>query len=73
MRSRPPPPLPPHWQCILKYATLEEAILRANGNEFGLAAGVVTRDVERALTTAHALQAGQIWVNTYHHFDPAAP
>ena len=70
---RPPFLHPLPLQCILSYKTLEEAIRRANGNQFGLAAGIVTRDVDRALTTAHALQAGQIWINTYHHFDAAAP
>ncbi len=42
-----------------------EVLALANDTEFGLAAGVWTRDVRRAHTMARALEAGTVWVNTY--------
>jgi acyl-CoA reductase-like NAD-dependent aldehyde dehydrogenase len=42
-----------------------EALALANDTEFGLAAGVWTRDVNRAHKMARALEAGTVWVNTY--------
>lgn len=58
---------------ILKYKTLDEAIERANNNEYGLAASVFTRDVEQSIKVAHSLRAGSVWVNCYDVFDAAAP
>src|SRR5215212_2543406 len=42
-----------------------EVLALANDTEFGLAAGVWTRDVSRAHKMARAIQAGTVWVNTY--------
>jgi acyl-CoA reductase-like NAD-dependent aldehyde dehydrogenase len=42
-----------------------EALALANDTEFGLAAGVWTRDINRAHKMARALEAGTVWVNTY--------
>ncbi len=47
-----------------------DAIERANGTEFGLAAGVWTRDLDRAHRIAQQLEAGTVWVNTW--FDVVA-
>jgi acyl-CoA reductase-like NAD-dependent aldehyde dehydrogenase len=51
----------------------EDLIAKANDTMYGLAAGVWTSDVKRAHRVAHALQAGTVYVNCYHMFDPAAP
>jgi betaine-aldehyde dehydrogenase len=51
---------------VLSFETEEEVIARANDTEFGLAAGVFTRDLERAHRVVAALQAGTIWINTYN-------
>jgi len=51
---------------MLKFAGEEEAIERANGTEFGLAAGVFTRDLARAHRVIAALQAGTCWINAYN-------
>lgn len=43
-----------------------EAISLANGTIFGLAAGVWTKDINRAMRTAKKIQAGTVWINTYN-------
>lgn len=50
---------------ILAYADEEEVVRRANDTEFGLAAGVVTRDLARAHRIIHRLEAGICWINTW--------
>jgi len=50
---------------LLAYDSEEEAIRRANDTTYGLAAGVVTRDLARAHRTIHRLEAGICWINTW--------
>ena len=50
---------------ILIYDTEDEVIRRANATEYGLAAGVVTRDLNRAHRVIHKLEAGICWINTW--------
>jgi betaine-aldehyde dehydrogenase len=50
---------------ILTYQTEEEVIARANNTTFGLAAGLVTRDLTRAHRVIHQLEAGICWINTW--------
>lgn len=50
---------------ILTYDSEEEVIARANDTDFGLAAGVVTQDLNRAHRVIHALEAGICWINTW--------
>ena len=42
-----------------------DAIHRANATEFGLAAGVFTRDVDRARRVSRQINAGTVWTNTW--------
>jgi acyl-CoA reductase-like NAD-dependent aldehyde dehydrogenase len=49
------------------------AIALANDTIYGLAAAVWSRDIKKALRTAHAIRAGTVWVNCYNAYDPASP
>ncbi|WP_068118999.1 betaine-aldehyde dehydrogenase [Tropicimonas marinistellae] len=51
---------------VLAFETEEEALARANATEFGLAAGVFTRDLARAHRVVAAFEAGTCWINTYN-------
>ncbi|WP_137279518.1 betaine-aldehyde dehydrogenase [Pseudomonas rhizoryzae] len=50
---------------ILTYDSEDEVIHRANDSEYGLAAGIVTRDLARAHRVIHRLEAGICWINTW--------
>jgi aldehyde dehydrogenase (NAD+) len=58
---------------VLSFETEEEALALANDTEFGLGAGVFTRDVARAHRVAAAIRSGIVWVNTYRAISPVAP
>jgi aldehyde dehydrogenase (NAD+) len=52
-------------QSVLEFDSLEEAVAIANDTEYGLSAGIFTRDVATAHRVAGQLQAGQVQVNRY--------
>ena len=58
---------------VLTFASEEEAVSRANNTPFGLGAGIMTRDISRAHRLADALEAGNIWVNSYNLIPPGLP
>ena len=45
-----------------------EALSIANDTEFGLGAGLWTRDMNRAHRMGRGIQAGRVWINCYHHY-----
>ncbi|WP_066015631.1 aldehyde dehydrogenase family protein [Endozoicomonas atrinae] len=45
-----------------------EALAIANETEFGLGAGVWTRDMNRAFRMGRGIEAGRVWTNCYHHY-----
>jgi len=59
--------------AALPFEDLDEVIDRANNSEYGLAAGLWTRDVANAHYVANRLRAGTVWVNCYNVFDAASP
>jgi betaine-aldehyde dehydrogenase len=52
--------------CVLDFEGEDEVIARGNATEFGLSAGVFTRDITRAHRVVDRLEAGTLWINTYN-------
>jgi betaine-aldehyde dehydrogenase len=59
--------------AVLDFTTEDEAISRANATEFGLSAGVFTRDLSRAHRVIAALEAGSCFINSYNDAPVEAP
>jgi acyl-CoA reductase-like NAD-dependent aldehyde dehydrogenase len=57
----------------MPFDDLSDVVRRANDTEYGLAAGVWTQDIDRALTLAEDLESGTVWVNCYNVLDIALP
>ncbi|WAX58989.1 aldehyde dehydrogenase family protein [Jatrophihabitans cynanchi] len=58
---------------VSSFGTEEEAVLAANGTEYGLAAGLWTSDSARVHRIAARLVAGTVWVNTYKNISDLVP
>jgi len=51
---------------VLPFKTEEEAVNKANDTIYGLAAGVFTKDIQRAHRMVNQLEAGMCWINNYN-------
>lgn len=58
---------------IQKFHGEEEAVRLANDTDYGLAAGVFSKDISKALRVIRKIRAGITWVNTYGPVYPEAP
>eukprot|EP00258_Populus_trichocarpa_P029284 XP_024445303.1 aldehyde dehydrogenase family 2 member C4 [Populus trichocarpa] len=54
---------------LMKFKTIDEAIKKANNTKYGLAAGIVTKNLDVANTVSRSIRAGTIWINCYFAFD----
>jgi (Z)-2-((N-methylformamido)methylene)-5-hydroxybutyrolactone dehydrogenase len=58
---------------IIPFDTEDDAVRIANGTVYGLAAGVWTKSIRRALSMSERLEAGTVWVNTYRAVSYMSP
>ncbi|ONH69552.1 Aldehyde dehydrogenase 5, mitochondrial [Cyberlindnera fabianii] len=59
--------------AVSKFKTIDDLVDRANNSEYGLGAGIHTKDVNRAMDVSQRLEAGIIWINTYNDFHQNVP
>jgi len=60
-------------QCVIKFKDINDAIKKANTTHYGLAAGVITNDINKALTIANSVKGGSVWINCWDPCSPQAP
>jgi len=58
---------------LIRFRSEEEAIRLANDTPYGLAAGIQTSGLGKALRLADRIKAGTVWLNTWHKYHPNAP
>jgi aldehyde dehydrogenase (NAD+) len=61
------------FMAVHTFGSDEEALRIANGVDYGLGAGLWTRDLSRAHRVARDLRAGMVWVNSYKRVNPGSP
>lgn len=59
--------------ALMNFKTVEEGIKIANNTKYGLAAGIVTKNINIANTVSRSIRAGVIWINCYFAFDIDCP
>ena len=59
--------------AVIPFKTEAEAVKIANDTVYGLAGGIWTQDIKRALRVAKKVKAGYLWVNTYGGIIPETP
>lgn len=58
---------------VMTFGSDDEAVALANDSEYGLAAGIWTESLERAVTMPRRIRAGTVWVNAYRVVSYMAP
>ena len=58
---------------IIPFRNVDEVVERANRTNYGLAAAVWARDIQKALAISNSVRAGTVWVNCYNVLDARAP
>lgn len=58
---------------VIPFDTEEQAIEIGNDTKYGLAAGIWTQNLNRAMRVSKAIRAGSVWVNTYRAVAVQAP
>ncbi|CAA7262407.1 unnamed protein product [Cyclocybe aegerita] len=58
---------------VIKFKTQEEVVKQANDTAYGLAAAVFSQNINRAIETAHQLQAGTAWINCINQLHAQVP
>jgi NAD-dependent aldehyde dehydrogenases len=58
---------------VIKFRDEAEVIKMANDSEYGLAGAVWTKDINRALRVARAIETGRVWVNNYNSLPAHTP
>lgn len=60
-------------QQLIKFKSLDEVIERANNSDYGLAAAVFSKDIDKVNYIVQGLRAGTVWVNAYNAFGAQSP
>jgi len=60
-------------QLVMRFKTLDEIIEKVNRSPYGLAAGVVTAHLDKAMYLTRRFDTGTVWINTWNAFVPQAP
>jgi phenylacetaldehyde dehydrogenase len=55
------------------FSDLDEIAAQANDTDYGLGAGIWTKDISKAHALAKKIRAGTVWINCYNVFDSALP
>lgn len=58
---------------VIPFKDEDDAIRLANDTDYGLASGIQTSDLGKALRLADRIKAGTVWLNTWHKYHPNAP
>jgi aldehyde dehydrogenase (NAD+) len=59
--------------AVLTFKDYAEGVQLANRSMYGLAAGIWTKDIQKAHRMARAIRAGTVWINSYNFYDSGAP